>query len=48
MPVTFRCGHPRTPENSAPNGRNCPPLCGTCNTKKATKTVDYRPALAAV
>jgi 5-methylcytosine-specific restriction endonuclease McrA len=27
---------------------NVQPLCGTCNTKKATKTIDYRPALAAV
>lgn len=27
---------------------NVQPLCGACNAKKATKTIDYRPALAAV
>lgn len=30
MSQTFRCGHPRSPENSASNGRNCPPVCRAC------------------
>ncbi|MEU3281590.1 HNH endonuclease [Streptomyces antibioticus] len=42
---TFRCGHPKSPENSAPNGKAAP-ICRTCRNERKRRNYAADPAKA--